>query len=63
MLLIFVPLIFRAEHANDPDPGQHLRAEELKRQAGERAGKTARGVQQGERRCPKTPNKTGALSL
>lgn len=48
MLLIFVPLIFRAEHANDPDPGQHLWTEELKRQAGERARKIACGVQQGE---------------
>lgn len=24
VLLIFAPFIFRAEHANDPDPGQHL---------------------------------------
>lgn len=40
-------LVFRAEHEDDPDPGQHLGAEEPERQARERAGEAACGVQQG----------------
>lgn len=44
------PLVFRAEHEDDPDPGQHLGAEEPERQAGERAGETACRVQQGKKK-------------
>lgn len=38
-------LVFRAEHEDDSDPGQHRGAEEPQRQAGERAGEVAHGVQ------------------
>lgn len=37
-------LVFRAEHEDDSDPGQHCGAEEPQRQAGKRAGKAAHGV-------------------